>query len=473
MPVVAVTGPRPSGKTTLCRACFPDHAYVSLEPLDVRSFATSDPRGFLAQYPGPAILDEVQRAPDLLTYLQEEVDRDPAPGRFILTGSQHFGLSAGVSQSLAGRVALLNLLPLSLEEVRRFPDPSGDLRTTVWTGGYPRIHDRRLPPTGWLADYATTYVQRDVQQVLRVTDLDAFTGFLRLTAGRTAQGQNLSALGADAGITHPTARAWLSVLEASFVVFRVPPWVRNVRKRTVKSPKLHFVDSGLACYLLGIRDSDQLRVHPLRGVVFESWVASEILKARLHRGSRPDLFHLRETRGVEVDLVVEAAGRAMAVDVKPGATVAPDFFRALEAFPEAVARTLPHLDPVCRLVYGGLRRPGGPAEDRGGRHPLAPGAGRGVVMSHRLSKSRFVAGWTCPRFLGWKVHDPETSEFELDVAAQDIVDPGNEVGFLATQRYPGGVLIDLPYEDMRGGGGHPGRSGVRGAGHLRGLVHGG
>lgn len=353
MPVVAVTGPRQSGKTTLCRAAFADHAYVSLEPLDTRRFATEDPRGFLDQYPGPVIFDEAQRVPDLFSYLQEEVDRDPAAGRFILTGSQHFGLSEAISQSLAGRVALLNLLPLSLEEVARFSDPPKDLWTTVWTGGYPRIHDRRLPPASWLADYTQTYVERDVRQVLRVTDLDAFTTLLRLMAGRTAQEQNLSTLGADAGVTHPTVRAWLSVLEASFVVFRVLPWLRNVRKRVVKTPKLHFVDSGLACHLLGILNPDQLRGHPLRGAVFESWVASEVLKARLHRGLSPSLFHLRETRGVELDLIVEAAREVMAVEVKSGATVAPDYAAQYSDFEDRASRAASHLEPVRRLVYGG------------------------------------------------------------------------------------------------------------------------
>ena len=177
--------------------------------------------------------------------------------------------------------------------------------------------------------------------------------FLCLAAGRTGQEQNLSSLGADAGITHPTARAWMSVLEASFVVFRAPPWVRNLRKRAVKSPKLHFVDSGLACHLLGIREPAQLRLHPLRGAIFESWVASEILKARVHRGAQPDIFHLRETRGAEVDLVIEAGPRLLAVEVKSGATVVPDFFRGLDGLAEAVRERAPHLEPVGRLVYGG------------------------------------------------------------------------------------------------------------------------
>lgn len=353
MPAVAVTGPRQSGKTTLCRACFPDHDYVSLEPLDVRDFADTDPRGFLAQYGRATILDEVQRAPELFSYLQEELDRDPTPGRYILTGSQHFGLSEAISQSLAGRVALLHLLPLSLHELGRFPSPPDDLWTTVWAGGYPRIHDQGLAPNRWLPDYEATYVQRDVRQVLNVSDLDVFASFLRLAAGRTAQELHLSALGADAGVTHPTVRSWLSVLETSFVVFRIPPWFRNLRKRAVKAPKMHFLDTGLLCHLLGIRDPEQLRTHPLRGAVFESWVAAEVLKARLHRGRSADAYHLRETRGLELDLVVEAGGHVIGVEVKSGATIASDFFGDLGAFGQ-------HLDEreeiggvVLRLVYGG------------------------------------------------------------------------------------------------------------------------
>lgn len=352
MPAVAVTGPRQSGKTTLCRACFPDHEYVTVEALDVRDFAVSDPRGFLAAHPGPAILDEIQRAPDLFSYLQGELDEDPTPGRYVLTGSQHFGLTESISQSLAGRIALLHLLPMSLDEVRRFPSHPEDLWTTIWTGGYPRIHDRRLSPDRWLAEYLATYVERDVRQVLNVADLEAFTTFLGLAAGRTAQELHLSALGADAGVTHPTVRSWISVLEASFVVFRTPRWLRSARKRVVKAPKLHFVDSGLACHLLGIRSPDQLRTHPLRGAVFESWVAGEILKARLHRRRSADMYHLRETRGIEVDLVVEADEAVIAVEAKSGATVASDFFRGLRAFAEGVGGGSTK-DTLLRLVYGG------------------------------------------------------------------------------------------------------------------------
>lgn len=353
MPVVAVTGPRQSGKTTLCRACFPDHQYVSLEPLDVRDFAVSDPRGFLRQHSGPVVVDEAQRAPALFSYLQGAVDDDPSPGRFILTGSQHFGLSEAISQSLAGRVGLLHLLPFSLDEARAAGLASDDPWTVVWTGGYPRIHDQRLPASEWLASYTATYVQRDVRQVLRVTDLDAFTALLRLAAARTGQELNLSGLGADVGLTHPTVRSWLSVLETSFVVFRLPPWLHNTRKRLVKAPKLHFVDSGLACHLLGIRDADQLRLHPLRGALFETWVASEVLKARLHRGTTAELYHLRETRGAEVDLLVDAGSRLLPVEVKSGATVASDALADLRSFRDTAAAAMRPRDVAPRLVYAG------------------------------------------------------------------------------------------------------------------------
>ncbi len=326
---------------------------MTLEPLDVREYAVSDPRGFLSQYHRATILDEVQRAPQLFSYLQEDLDRDATPGRFILTGSQHFGLSDAISQSLAGRVALLHLLPMSLDELRGFSAPHDDLWPTVWTGGYPRIHDRNLTADRWLADYEATYVERDVRQVLNVSDLHAFATFLRLAAGRTAQELHLSALAGDVGVSHPTIRSWISVLEASFIVFTAPPWFRNTRKRAVKAPKMHFVDSGLACHLLGIRSPDQLRTHPLRGAIFESWVASEILKARVHRGLASGLHHLRETRGLEVDLVVEAGDGIMGVEVKSGATVASDFLRSLRMFREALVAKADVAEPALRLVYGG------------------------------------------------------------------------------------------------------------------------
>ncbi len=346
-PIVTVTGPRQSGKTTLCRAVFPSHPYVSLEAPDFAAWATEDPRGFLASHPTGAILDEIQAVPSLVRYLQGEVDERPNPGRWVLTGSQHFALSAAVSQSLAGRTGMFHLLPPSLEELRGFPSVADDLLTTLWRGAYPRIHDRGIPADRWLADYVATYVQRDVRQVLAVGDLTAFTAFVRLCAGRTAQELNLSALGADAGVSHVTAKAWLSVLETSFLVHRLPPWHENRRKRLVKTPKLHFFDSELACFLLGIRSPDELRLHPARGALFESWVVAEAMKAHLHAGQTPRLHHVRATRGAEVDLVVDRAGDRLLVEVKSGATIPSDGLDGLKA---ALAEGL---GSAARLVHGG------------------------------------------------------------------------------------------------------------------------
>ncbi len=353
-PVVTVTGPRQSGKTTLCRMAFPDKAYVSLEDPDQRRYARDDPRGFLAELSTGAVLDEVQRAPELPSYLQGLVDDDPTPGRFILTGSQDLGLRSQVSQSLAGRTALLTLLPLDLEE-RSALAPAGDLWQALWEGGYPAIHDRGIPASRWLGAYVDTYVERDVRQLLAVGDLVAFQSFVELAATQTATLVNLSGLGGGVGVSHNTARSWLSVLEASYLVHRLTPLHRNLGKRIVKAPKLHFVDSGLACWLLGIRSPDALRRHPLRGSVMESWVVSEVRKAFLNRGLSPRLHHWRNHRGQEVDLVIDRGADLAALEVKSGATLHTSFFADLDRF-EAIAReAVPRpTEGVARvLVYGG------------------------------------------------------------------------------------------------------------------------
>ncbi|WP_420464153.1 ATP-binding protein [Candidatus Palauibacter sp.] len=349
-PVVTVTGPRQSGKTTLCRTVLADRPYVSLESIDMRTYAREDPRGFLGGYRHGAVIDEVQRAPDLTSYLQGVVDEDPAPGRFVLTGSQHFGLAEAVSQSLAGRVGILHLLPPGLDELARFGGPPPSLLRALWTGAYPRIHDRGIPADVWLRDYLATYVERDVRSLRNVTDLEAFSGFVRLAAGRTATEVNLSALAGDVGVRHNTVRAWLSVLEASFLAFRVSAYRRNVRKRQVKAPKLHFLDTGLACHLLGIRSPEELRHHPLRGQIFESWVASEVFKAAAHRGEDPRLHHYRAA-GTEVDLVVDRGSRLILVEAKSGSTVAPRFFSGMRTLGDALEKS--ELTVERRLVYGG------------------------------------------------------------------------------------------------------------------------
>ncbi len=352
-PVVTVTGPRQSGKTTLCRTVFPDRPYVSLEGMEMRAYARDDPRGFLHEYRDGAVIDEVQRAPNLTSYLQEVVDDNPEPGRFVLTGSQHFGLTQAVNQSLAGRVGVLYLLPPGLDELARFGAPSRNLLDVLWTGAYPRIHDRRIPPDVWLRDYLATYVERDVRLLRNVTDLEAFSAFVRMAAGRTASEVSLSALASDVGVRHNTVRAWLTVLEASFLVFRMPAFRTNIRKRQIKAPKLHFVDSGLTCHLLGIRSAEELRHHPLRGAIFESWVASEVFKAVTHRGEEPRLSHYRAA-GTEVDLVVDQGTRIILAEAKSGKTVIPRFFAAMrrlardiEAAGFAVER---------RLIHGGELR---------------------------------------------------------------------------------------------------------------------
>jgi len=355
-PVVTLTGPRQSGKTTLCRATFPNKPYVSLEPLDTRERARTDPRGLLDEFREGAVFDEVQHVPELLSYLQAEVDERPAPGRFVLTGSQHLALSGTIAQTLAGRTAVLHLLPPGLGELRRFERPPAGLFETLLVGAYPRIHDRGIPSDRWLADYVATYIERDVRQILGVTNLQTFATFLRIAAGRTSQELHLSSIAGDVGVSHNTIRSWLSVLEASYLVFRVPAWHRNPGKRLVKAAKMHWFDSGLVCHLLGIREVEQLRHHPLRGAIFESWVASEIMKALLHRGEPADLHHVRQTRGMEIDLVVECGRRLVPVECKSGATVSADAMRPLRRFCDAMRESgdADVVQPV--LVHGGDTR---------------------------------------------------------------------------------------------------------------------
>jgi len=348
-PAVVLTGPRQSGKTTLVRAVFPDKPYANLEAPDVRERALDDPRGFLDGMPDGGVLDEVQRAPDLLSYIQVDVDTRQQRGRWILTGSQNLLLHSGVSQSLAGRAALLELLPFSVAELRAGGWLDDELFGVLWRGGYPALFDRAEDPAAWLASYVATYVERDVRQTLNVGDLLAFQTFLRLAATRTGQLLNLSQLGGDAGIVHNTAKSWISVLEASYIAKRLPPFHRNLGKRLVKTPKLHLLDSGVACYLLGIRSADELRLHPLRGAIFESWVVSEIVKAHHNASQPPTLSFFRDAHGLEVDLIVEHGTRLMGVEIKSGATVPLETFAPLEA----VTRLLPELS--TRIVLHGGR----------------------------------------------------------------------------------------------------------------------
>lgn len=346
-PFVTVTGPRQSGKTTLCRAAFPNLTYVNLEAPDQRDFAESDPRGFLAQLGEGAIIDEVQHVPALLSYLQVLADESGRNGLFILTGSEQFRLSDAISQSLAGRTALLRLLPFSMAERRRI-GASEALDDILYSGFYPRILDQGLEPYQALGDYLETYVERDVRRLGGIRNLSSFRRFVRLCAGRVGQLVNLSSLGSDAGISHTTAREWLTVLETSYVIFQLQPFFANIRKRLVRAPKLYFYDVGLASYLMGIENARQIATHPLRGPLFENAVVAETLKHRFNRGLRPNLSFFRDSRGLECDLFYETGQGIGAIEVKSGATIASDYFRSLDQ----VAEIVPQVSAKA-VIYGG------------------------------------------------------------------------------------------------------------------------
>ncbi len=351
-PVVTVTGPRQSGKTTICRHVFPDFEYRNLEAPDVRGYALDDPRGFLKSHAKGVIIDEIQRAPHLLSYIQTIVDERNEPGQFVITGSQQFEVMNAISQSLAGRTALLKLLPFSIEELRGHL-PKLRIDTLLFTGFYPRIHDRMLQPTRALGDYFETYVERDLRQLASIQDLSAFERFVRLCAGRIGQPLNLVGLGNDAGVSHATVRKWLTLLEASYIVFLLRPWHANISKRLVKTPKLYFYDVGLASFLLGIDEEAQLRRDPLRGHLFENMLVMEAVKYRLNRGKRSNLHFYRESNGTEIDLIAEQGRSLAAVEMKSGETINRDFFKGFGH----LARVAGDAWSISNgLLYGGTER---------------------------------------------------------------------------------------------------------------------
>lgn len=348
-PVIVMTGPRQSGKTTLAKAVFSDKPFVTLEDPDERAFAIEDPKGFLKRFDAGAVFDEAQRWPDLFSWLQGLVDADHQPGKFVLTGSQQFGLLAGISQSLAGRAGITHLLPLSLSEIPSVKEQTRSLDELMITGGYPALHSRQIATGDWFASYVATYVERDVRQVLNIQDLTAFQRFLRLCAGCNGQLLNLSGLAGEAGISHNTAKSWLSVLESSYLVHLLPPYYRNFGKRLVKSPKLYFLDVGLACWLLGIRSAEVLALHPLRGALFESLVISEFIKSRYNKGLPSDLYFWRDNNGVEADLVFETGSKLQPVEIKSGSTITTDYIRA----GQRAARFASGEANAPWLIYGG------------------------------------------------------------------------------------------------------------------------
>lgn len=345
---ITLIGPRQSGKTTLAKKFFSNFAYYSFENPDVRDSALYDPRGFLSGITSSAILDEIQRAPELISYLQEILDNTQDSRRFVLTGSNNLKISEKIAQSLAGRTRIIELLPFARHE---FPDriTFDDLDRTLFYGGYPRIFNEQLDPTEWLGDYLVTYVEKDIRNIINVENLRPFDIFLRLVAGRAGQLVNYSSIAGDAGITHPTAQKWLHALEVGYICFVLQPHYRNFNKRLTKAPKVYFYDSGFLCYLLRISSVEQLLYHPLRGAIFENWIIAEILKSFVNRGKEAPLYFWRDQHGHEIDLVIDNGRDLDLIEIKSGKTFNRDYFKNINWLNKLQGKTT----GLC--IYGGDR----------------------------------------------------------------------------------------------------------------------
>lgn len=324
---VAVTGPRQSGKTTLVRSVFTDKPYVNLENPDIRRYATEDPRGFLSNYQNGAIFDEIQRTPDLFSYLQQILDENSGNGLFILTGSNNFRLQESISQSLAGRIGYLYLLPLSLQELNTIENNANEL---LLKGGYPALYNDKPDPGRWFANYISTYIERDVRLLKNITDLSAFERFLRLCASRTGQLLNMSSLSIEVGKDVKTISSWISVLETSFVVFRLHPYFENFNKRVVKMPKLYFFDTGLAAYLMQIENTSRLLLHPFRGNLFENMIVTELIKKRFNAGLSNNLYFWRDNTGHEIDILMVNGSKKIPIEIKSGQTITADYLKGIQ-----------------------------------------------------------------------------------------------------------------------------------------------
>lgn len=347
-PVVTVLGPRQAGKTTLVKMALKGYAYSNLEVPDVRELANRDPRAYLAQFPGPVILDEIQRAPDLLSYIQAMVDEEKRNGRFVLTGSHQLRLREAVSQSLAGRTAILMLYPLSMVELESVGPASGRFEEWAFRGFLPRLHAKSLRPVPFHSNYYQTYVERDVRQLIHLKDAALFEKMMKLVAGRTGQLMDYTSLANDVGVDAKTVRNWLSILEASFVLFKLSPYFENFGKRVIKSPKYYFTDTGLLCHLLGIRTPDQITRDPLVGAIFENLVVMECLKAQANRGEMPALFFYRDSRGNEIDLLAPEGRTLHAAEIKSAGTFSARLLRGLRKFRSRTGSTGRTL-----LIYNG------------------------------------------------------------------------------------------------------------------------
>jgi predicted AAA+ superfamily ATPase len=349
MPILAITGPRQSGKSTLIQAIFPDHHYLNLEDPELRRFALSDPKGFLHSNNGKVILDEVQYVPHLFSYIQVISDQEKVAGQFILSGSQNFQLIESISQSLAGRVSIFNLLPFSLEEIKNSPFEMESYEEYLLKGFYPRIYDLDLDPYRWLQDYLSTYVERDVRQLLNIGDLALFRQFLEMCAGRIGQLINFSEIGNQLGISYQTVGKWLSILETSFICYTLRPYHKNFNKRIVKSPKLYFYDTGLACALLNLRTVEELNRHFAKGALFENLILNEVMKNQLNRELPAKNYFWNASGSHEIDLLMEVGGRLIAGEIKSGRTINSNFFNSLTYFQQTSG-----ISPEdSYLIYGG------------------------------------------------------------------------------------------------------------------------
>lgn len=348
-PVLAITGPRQSGKTTMLKKQFPDYRYVNLENPDVRSFAESDPNGFLSLYDSKVVFDEVQRVPHLFSYIQTVVDDSKQMGQFILSGSQNFHLMENITQSLAGRVALFKLFPFDFQEMQSANFLSNDYSVNIINGFYPAIYDRDIPSRTFYNNYIETYVQRDVSELISIRDMQLFKKFLVLCAARAGQLLKLNALANECGISQPTAKSWLSALESSYIVFQLQPYYENFSKRVIKTPKLYFYDTGLLAHLLKIRNVEQLASHSVKGNLFENMMIAEYIKRMYHSGSLQDLWFWRDSSGKEIDLYIDNGQEISIVEMKAGKTIMPDMFETLIWFEKLSRKN--NLQKL--LVYGG------------------------------------------------------------------------------------------------------------------------
>ncbi len=356
-PVVGVTGPRQSGKTTLVKQVFPHYAYVTLEDLDMKAHAKNDPRKFFASFAQGKglIIDEIQEVPELFSYLQGIVDAHQQPGFYIITGSQNFLLHEKITQTLAGRIALLTLLPLTITELQEAGQLPMSIEEVLSKGLYPRIYDQNIDRDWWFSNYITTYVERDVRQVLHIGDVVSFQKFLKLCAARTGNIVQYASLARDCDISPNTAKAWLSILESSYVLFLLQPYHSNFNKRVIKSPKLYFYDTGLVCALLGIKTSSELFVHPLRGALFETFAMSELFKGCYNKAIRPSIYFWRDVQGHEIDCLIEQSyQKLIPIEMKSGMTANNDFFKGIVEW-HAITKqspTSPTL-PASYVVYAG------------------------------------------------------------------------------------------------------------------------